>query len=426
MLSSKDSAQNSNKIMEATITAPSAELAGQPKYNPDGALGKAFRQGVREVFGDNAAPEPAKAIAEAQPKPEVKPAPAAPPPVKPPEWKPPVPQPADSDELANPPEGISDKGKSSWQKMRGKVTALETETKTEKAAREAVEKERDGFKTELERLKTVGTPEEVAALRKERDDFEQMVMQTNVELHPKFQSYFNGKFSTIEREVKAVAGDQSAAIMAIIQQPDGDNKRAALLDAIAALDPIAQQEVIQANAAYRRVAAERTAEVAKSRENFGKLAEQNKAQAEQQQAQVKANGEKLWKESLAKFSDEKEGLPVFRKIEGEEAWNAQVDENTKLVEQLMLGRNKPEQLAEAAFFSVYGRRAHALLGQAAAENAALRKQITDLQGASPAAPGGEKAIVDSGIPPIHDPGQGSWAQRTAKAMRGEIAVELPK
>lgn len=363
--------------------APTHLVEGSPKYDPQGAFAKSFKQGVEDVFGE-------KPAVEAPPKP----APQAPPPVKPPADKPTIAPPADNDELANPPEGISEKGKSSWQKMRARVTSLETEARTEKEKASAIEVERNNYRTELESLKLIGTKEEIDTLKKERAEFEKAVLQLNVELHPKFQSYFNGKFSTIEGDVKSVAGDQAQRIWEIIQQPESESKRAALIDAISPLDEIARSEIVQANANYRKVNQERSGEIAKSKENASKAAQDRQAMAEKQALEQKAVGEKVWTTHLAKFQDAEKGLPIFRKVEGDDAWNKQVDENIGMAKKLLLGQdNPPEVLAEAVFYAVHGRRAHGLLAAASRENAALRKQIADFTGADPKAPSGETKVA---------------------------------
>lgn len=399
-------------------TATEVYNEAPPTLTSNSQFMKDFKQGMREVTGEKPPAEvvstPTSAIA-----PNNDPVKPAVVPEKPAEKKPDVVAPAEEDA---PPSNLSEKGKSSWTKIKearekAEKTATEQQARADKALADL-----DARTKEIEALKNGAPPEELAKLKKERDEYETIVQQLSVELHPKFQAYFGAKLDGIKADVAAASGDKANAIMAIIQQPDSERKREDLIQAMIELDPIAQAEVVQANAAYRRMNQERANEIAKSKENYAKTVEARKGEAEKAQSEMKARQDALFKAKQTEFTDKEKGLPVFRKIEGDEKWNKQVDENMAAVQKLVMGNNKPEELIEAAHWAVHGMRSQPLLEAANVEITNLRKQVASLTASTPKPPGGDKG--EGNAPPPHPAVDlsKSWVSRTAGMLRGEIPL----
>lgn len=387
-----------------------------PVMTKDSPFMKAIHQGMREIGAADPATAPTPPPAAIAPADPVKPAPVPDKPATPP----PVSTPPAEDDA--PPTDLSPKANTAWQKHKLARESAEKRATEQQARADKAMTDYETAKKELEAARNGAPPEELARLKKERDEYETIVQQINVEAHPKFQAYFGAKLDGIKADVLAAAGDKANSIMEIIQQPDGERKREMLIQAMSELDPIAQQEVVAANASYRRMNQERQNEITKSKENYTKTVEDRKAQGERHQSEMKARQDALFKGKLTEFTDKEKGLPVFREIEGDAKWNAEVKQNLAAVEKLVTGQNKPEELLEAAFFAVHGMRSQRLLEASGAEIANLRKQIADLTAAAPKPPGGEKGQGNTPTPhPAVDPNT-SWVSRTAGMIRGDIPL----
>lgn len=261
--------------------------------------------------------------------------------------------------------------------------------------RDAIKVERDSVKAEIEKLKQQGPSPELDSLKKERDELSERLRLVDVREHPKFKAYFDNKFNSQYELAKRIVGQESAtAIVEALQMPEGISKEQRIEELTAGLSNMKQAQLGGVLTSLAQITQERDSEIANSKSNYEKFYQENEANAKKAAADRIQLVEKTFSEQVKRAQDPKEGMFLFQKRDGDDAWNKSVDDRVTVAKSLFAGTNKPEVLANA---SMYAASFPAVLQWAKEQHETVKKleaQVKSLSAASPTVQGGDKKPAD--------------------------------
>lgn len=223
-------------------------------------------------------------------------------------------------------------------------------------------------------------PKELDVLKKERDELSERLRLTAVERHPDFQRHFDSKINAQLELAKRIVGPEKAdAAIRLLKSEDGAWKDQQIEELVADLPPLKQSQIGGVLNALAEINTNKAGVLSNAKEHYDKLMGEQKAQEKQRVATF----QKAFSDALTKAQDPKDGIVVFQKREGDEAWNQGVEQRIKAATELLSGQPNPGQIVEAALNAVSF---SAVLEHAKAihtENQTLRAQIAELSKASP-------------------------------------------
>lgn len=332
-------------------------------------------------------------------------APATPPPV--PNPPPPAPEPPKPDPAAPPVEGKDDPEK--WPRNAKDWDAFKAKRKERE---DALTKERDGIKAELESsrkefdaLKKQGPSPELEALKKERDELSDRLRIADVENHPKFKTYFDNKTNAqVDLAKRLVGTDRAARMEELLKMPDGAYKDQQLEEFVSDLSAVKQSQIGSVLTNLENIRQEKEREIGHARENRDRISAEAKLTQENSAKERVATLNKAFEDGVNRVTDKTNGLFMYQKRDGDDegskVWNAGVDERVAKAKSVMFGQNPPEFIVNTILSSVA---TPALLQEITSnrkEIESLQAQVKSLSAAGPKVPsGGGTKPADSAIPP---------------------------
>ena len=255
-----------------------------------------------------------------------------------------------------------------------------------KKFKEARAKEQTAYETKLKEYETKvaelskqpAAPSDYEAIKKQAEEYSGIISQISVENHPKFKAYYDGAVANqIEMAKQLVGSENAGAVADILGLPDGNSKNEKIDELFATLTPSQQARLGGIVNQISNIQAERGREIQKSKETYAVMQKQKQDEAT---AKMKTF-ETMFDSETKKLQAEH---PAFQKRDGDDAWNADVDQRIETTKKYLFGNDmKPEQIIRAAADAVA---LPAILKQnlALLEKAeALEKQVAELSGASP-------------------------------------------
>lgn len=282
-----------------------------------------------------------------------------------------------------------------------------------KAKEDALVKERDGVKTELETvrkevetLKKSGPSPELDGLKKERDELSEKLRLVAVEKHPKFQTYFDNKVNAQLDLAKRIVGEDKAdRVVQALKLPEGAYKEAQLEELMGELGTMSQTRIGGVINSLAQITQERETEIANAKTSYEKITAEQAAKAEQTTKAQREQAEKMFSDAVTSAQDPKNGLAIFQKKDGDEKWNAEVQQRVDLAKNLLFGNFKPDQVAKASLYAAGFPSVLKWANEMGEENKKLQAQVKELSSASPRVSGGEaKPIEGDGAPIQHKAG----------------------
>lgn len=292
-----------------------------------------FREALKA--GANADRQAGIAPAVETPEPPTKPAEV--PPSKPPEKPatPATPAAADPDEeiIAGKRSPKSD----DFKRVKGAAKAAQAEAETYKAKVSDYEKRL----AELEK-RPAANADEIQKLKADHDRYKATVETVFVEGDPNFNKGYAERVGQINESLKGLIPPEiHAKASQLFNLPDSEWKTRQLDELMSELSPAQQMKVMRADERVQEVLAERQAKINRSHETLGQLAESRQKQQAEQQAAM----EKAFEEAAGKVTKEN---PLFQKKDGDEEWNAGVDERLNVAREVYRGKLKPDEFASWA------------------------------------------------------------------------------
>ncbi len=290
------------------------------------------------------------------------------------------------------PESVEDKWPRTaveWDKRKKDQQArLDAATKE----RDEIKAERDRVKTEIETLRKQGPSPELDKLKAERDQLSDQLRLVSVENHPKFKSYFENKTNAQLEMAKRIAGSEKGErIVQLLKAPEGPLRDQELENALADLNTVQQSRIASVLNNLADIDAEKQGEIAKARDSYQKI----QSDQSETEKQAQARTQQSFNDIISSYTDKDKGSPAFQKRDGDEAWNAGVDQRLGMAKELLFGNPGQEAVMKAAMAAAS---VPAILEHAkaiTAENARLQAQIKELTAAQPKVTEAPKAAGSS-------------------------------
>lgn len=361
------------------MTATPPDSAAAPAKPFGATVGESdtsgFLSSMMKQLGTDTKPapeDPTKPIAVVPPAPAATAAPA--------KSAAPATAPAAASEDDMPPEIKSEKAKEGWREVKKNLA------EARKAEAELKAKVAD-YEKKLAESAAPRVPEELnqrlAALQKEADDLSERLRVADVERHPRFQQYFEGKTAALTEAAKAVVGTEHVAKLERILKVADDEARTNLLDEL--MGEITPSRAARLGAVIADIEAlqrERAAEIGKSKERWTQL--QAQTQAEQT---AKLREREALADRLVSAATEME---AFKLGDGADAARAaEVETYKTFVKQALTGRLEGQDEQFMPLMAVEGLHLKAKVVPALlAKVADLEKRIADINAAQPRPGGG--------------------------------------
>jgi hypothetical protein len=388
---------------QSTTTPELSEAGGLMTFDAARSLSEAFNS----IGQEPTAPTPEAPKAEAPKAPETKTeTPQAEPVAEP--TKEEAPATADADALAEllggpkkaepkaesddePPSDIAatDKAKNAWAEQRKAL-------KDERRRREELEAK----VADLEKRTTDVAPDEVKQLREAVDAYERELQVARVEATKEFKDAVKVPRDRINQQLEAFAKKyefREADARVAFAEADGDKQTELLVDMASGMNDRDRFRFYEMAEEWQKVEG-----IANKVRNNAKLAlekiqehhtEQQKAFIEQRQKQYRGSLEKIW-------SEVSEKAPIFRRREGDEAWNAKIGE----IEQFATGLDwnvvaeNDTARAELALRAAASPFLYGMVQNLFAKTQELSKTLSKYQSARPGAGGGAAdPAIGSGV-----------------------------
>lgn len=200
-----------------------------------------------------------------------------------------------------------------------------------------LEKEINDYKAKLVEFETKSAkPEEVEALRKERQALQEKVERLDLASSEKFSSYYNSKFEqAVTQAVDAVGKDKTDQIKTLLEAPKSAWRKAQLNEIVGAMESeVDKLQLIAAMTEYDRTRSERDKQLDDHKVNLSKLREVQQQQQREAQERDVARRKGIVTDVIRKAAD---SFEVFKEKEGDADHNAAVSKAHKLVEDFVMG-----------------------------------------------------------------------------------------
>lgn len=283
-----------------------------------------------------------------------------------------------------------------WDKLRdtyeSQVKTLQQELETFRTGKALAE----GDITKLP-LDTLKKHPELAKIIAKHDEYFDIVKQVSVERDPEFVAKFEPRREAAIRAAKAVAGGAAEELGKLMAQPASDVRD----DKIEALtENFSDSSKRRVAAALQNLAVidvERDGEIAHRKANFESRQLDGFKQHEQQQRERTQVLDRAFNQTLAFWSDPKEGMPFFVKT-GDPRWDAEVDATVATARDIFNGSLTPEQLADASKWAAVAKRVFSERDQLLTELQKFKEHDTRMRGTTPVDFGAGGSFVEAARP----------------------------
>lgn len=275
--------------------------------------------------------------------------------------------------------------------------------KTVKSARDQARREADEYKAKLEKYeqqlaqRAEVVPEEVSkkleALEKERDELSDRLRLVDVERHPKFQAYFEGKSQRLMELAKNIVGAEHAEkVERITKIADAEQRGQMLDDLISDLRPSQQTRLGAVVANIEALQQERAAEIGNSKTLWEQLQQETKAQ---QQASLRERQEQA--DRLVAAASDLDAFKAGEKPSAERI--SQIETYKGFVRGAILGQIGEKDLQLMPLAAVEGLHLKtSVLPALTKEIADLKAQLERFQTAQPRPSGAGNQSRDGAVP----------------------------
>lgn len=264
----------------------------------------------------------------------------------------------------------SEAGKANWKMLRARGNEFEAKWK-------AAQTEIENYKKNPPKPAEPQIPADYEELKKNHAELDEKLKLLDIERHPKFQKHFGAKLESALTTAKNIGGETLANLLKL---PDSDFKTEQLENVLKSLSPLKQTMLGSLLLDVEKINNERASELNSAKENYAKYISIQEAQQKQQQEYQKQQADRVFTQELEQAT---KGLPVFQKVEGNDAWNKQVDSAIQNARNIFEGKLPLPDFARA---SNWAAAAPLLLQDSAAkgkEIETLKAELARLKGVQP-------------------------------------------
>ncbi len=213
------------------------------------------------------------------------------------------------------------------------------------------------IKTITEAKSEEPSPSQKAYVEKLKAENEQMIQEMRMietERIPRFREHYENEVNKHIATAKRIVGPEKAAeLEKLLRLPDvpeyADVKQARIAEFTQEIDEIPKIRLLGIMNDLEKVVEERQEAIKNDRELAQQAQAQKKTQQAAQQAQLKASMEKIFNDVGKLLQDDKVGMAVYQKREGDNTWNDAVEKRMALAKDMIFGNKlKPDDIARAA------------------------------------------------------------------------------
>lgn len=190
-------------------------------------------------------------------------------------------------------------------------------------------------------------------LRKELERLQEVVTKNDLLNHPAFKDTYDAPIANeMEEMKKLVAAENAEELSQIAMLPDSKKRKERIKELVDGLDDLDRIKVLTSIAKVDELNTKKSKELNNWKENRVHL-EAKEIEKRQVEQAAMANQQKVaWNNAMAVITSPDKGLEVFRKLDGNDAWNARVDARIAQVQQQLSGDVPSERIMEMAARSV--------------------------------------------------------------------------
>lgn len=250
-----------------------------------------------------------------------------------------------------------------------------------------------------------GNPE-VEVTKKRLSEYETILRDVAIERDPQFKQKYDTQTKVAIDAAKMAAGDSAEKLGKLLATPNSPWRDEQISKLVEELPASAKRRVEAALINLEQIDIARNVEIENARQNFdmkqSALLNQDKEIKARQQQQMQSVFDGIQKQWTEKH-------PFFQKRDGDDKYNAEVQQSLDLAKQIFMGDGTPEELAMAAFWAASGDRVLKGWMKAMKELEAANKTIDKLRGVEPG--DGKSGSMEGEQPVMPQPGN------TAENMR---------
>lgn len=283
-------------------------------------------------------------------------------------------------EIAEETKGMSEKAVTKWKKIHERATAAEARAK----------------QMEAELAKRTALPpaatDEYQKLKADYESLDEIVKKTALERHPGFKAQYDGEIDRQMKLVKAIAGDKNAKeIQKIID--GGDSEK---WDEIKeSLGEFKSSQLAAIVTKIQQVRIEKEEQLADWKNNHAKLEKVELAQT----AKAKETQQRELVNAVSKvMADVQENVEIFRKVDGNDEWNKEIDARLNQVKEWATADLNPEERANLAARAAGAEKYRALFLAVLDRANQLQAQIAKYKGSQPNIGGSIEPTNQGSIP----------------------------
>jgi len=284
------------------------------------------------------------------------------------------------DDADMPTEIKSEKAREGWKEVKRSLAAARKEAEEAKAKAADYEKR-------LAERQVPQVPDDIqrrlSDLEKEREDLSERLRVADVERHPKFQQYFEGKTKALTEAAKGIVGaDHAAKLERILKVADDDARTQMLDELMGDLTPARSARLGAVVADLEMLQREKAAEIGKAKERWGQLQQATEAEKVAHIRQREELAERLVGEAM--------DMEAFKAPAGADAARvAEINTYKAFVKQALTGRLEGPDEQFIPLMAVEGLHLKTkVLPGLLAELADAKKRLAEFDAAQPKPPGG--------------------------------------
>jgi hypothetical protein len=280
-----------------------------------------------------------------------------------------------------PPEVKSDAAKSNWKKLKESKEAAEKRAIEFEEQMKVIQAEKEAREKEFADLRSQYNPDEIAKIKAEREQLHSQLRLRDVQALPEFKRLYTDPIEgAIKTATSLVPEDKRRQAEWLLRQPESADRTAALESLAEGLSPLAAGRfgAVLDNLESKR--SDMQSVLANEKDLVAGYEAKVKQDQEQLTARQIASRNKAIEAASRQLAESK--IPVFTKIDGNDAHNKAVDESFQLAAKYATVSD-PSQVAQLAHWAVVGQRIFPNLQEALQRAEKAESQIAKMTAAAP-------------------------------------------
>lgn len=290
-------------------------------------------------------------------------------------------------------------------------------------AKEAFKKFKEGYKKMEERVRLAeeklskqAKPDPMLEMRlkeleAERDSLSKKIKTYEVTNSAELQTFFKKKYETADKTAERIVGAELAPrIKKLLRMEESDSRSDQIDEIISELPASKQAQVGALILQYDQIRMEREQAIADAEANAELIIQKREQEATESKQRFMSELDAM----LGQLSDPQEGIAVYQKREGDDAWNQMIEKQMEDARILARGDAAPEDVRLAFALAAAAPTYHKLLHQQGEQIQRLTEQVKQLHGGQPTVSTRKPTTITAG----DKPAGGKFSERV-KAELGE-------